>query len=139
MGLKYFCREFLKMPIPSIHFNFFHINLIHMYDIVYGHYTEFAFRDTMPYFNIWPRKNRLPQSLPSYRLVCHSLRQQGVWMSFKYNQTIVLASRASGYHFGCTYTNHSLSQQGVWMSFVHPNPQKSPFRTPKIFHREFLN
>ena len=31
---------------------------------------------------------------------------------------------------------HSLSQQGVWVSFGHPNPQKSPHRTPKC---HFLN
>ena len=33
---------------------------------------------------------------------------------------------------------HSLTQQGVWPSFGHPNPQKSPFTTPKIFCKEFL-
>ena len=27
-------------------------------------------------------------------------------------------------------SNHSLSQQGVWALHRHPNPQKSPFRTP---------
>ena len=31
-----------------------------------------------------------------------------------------------------------LSQQGVWVSFGRPNPQKSPFRTLKIFCRGFL-
>ena len=33
---------------------------------------------------------------------------------------------------------HSGSQQGVWASFGHQNPKNSPFRTPKIFCREFL-
>ena len=32
----------------------------------------------------------------------------------------------------------SLSQQGIWVSFGHPNPQKSHFRTPKIFYEEFI-
>ena len=33
---------------------------------------------------------------------------------------------------------HSLSQQDDWASFGHPNPQKSPFRTPKFFCEQFL-
>ena len=33
---------------------------------------------------------------------------------------------------------HSLSQQGVWASFGHPNPQKSPLRTPNFFVSKFL-
>ena len=33
---------------------------------------------------------------------------------------------------------HSLSQQGVWVSFGHPNPQRSPLRTPKYFCESFL-
>ena len=32
----------------------------------------------------------------------------------------------------------SLSQQGVLVSFGHPNPQNSPFRTPKIFRGKIL-
>ena len=32
----------------------------------------------------------------------------------------------------------SLSQQGVWVSFGHPILQKSSFRTPKPFGKEFL-
>ena len=33
---------------------------------------------------------------------------------------------------------HSLSQQGVRVFFGHPNPQKSPFRTYKIFCKKFV-
>ena len=35
-------------------------------------------------------------------------------------------------------TCHSLSQQGIWASFVHPNPHKSPLRTPTHFGEYFF-
>ena len=31
-----------------------------------------------------------------------------------------------------------LIQQDVWKSFEYPDPQKSPFKTPKVFCKEFL-
>ena len=34
--------------------------------------------------------------------------------------------------------SHGLSPKDVWVSFGHPNPQKTPFRTLKIFCEEFL-
>ena len=33
--------------------------------------------------------------------------------------------------------HHSLSQPGIWASFGHPNTEKQPCRTSKIFWKEF--